>query len=321
MGRRYSPVCCASARASLLEIGAQGDGFAEKLVALAGVAGDDAQRQLDHVRRLQLGRGDVVQHVGRMLHPRGRGGELDDAGGHDVAQGGEREIGAGVVGLVHDDDGPAQPQHVHQGGLGFAVGAGQQVGEAFGGHVQQMLGEGAVLVVDLAAGGVLDAEGLDGGDDDHGLPFDRGAREAERFLDGDDFDRAARQLQGAAVGMARVAQRVGGLVEDGVAGDEPEHHAALGVEQIGHGQAGRVAGEQRLAAAGGHAQADVGHPMRQSCHRHREVGHGRLAVAKLDGLERRLGPALPRALAEEVPQRIEHAHLVVFEDDHDTLIS
>src|SRR5712692_6775510 len=101
-------------RRELFEVGAQGDGFGEQLVALARVPRDDAQRQFYHVRRFQLRCRDVMQHVRRVLRPRGRGGELDDARRQYVAERGEGKVGARVVRLVYDDNGPAQPQHVHQ---------------------------------------------------------------------------------------------------------------------------------------------------------------------------------------------------------------
>ncbi len=71
------------------QIRAQRDGIGQQLIALAGMARDDAQRQLDHVGGFELRCRDAVQDVGGMFGARGCGGELDDAGGQHVAQRGE----------------------------------------------------------------------------------------------------------------------------------------------------------------------------------------------------------------------------------------
>jgi hypothetical protein len=41
--------------------------------------------------------------------------------------------------------------------------------------------------------------------------------------------------------MARVAQRIGGLVENRVARHKPENHRAFGAHKIRHGQSRRMA--------------------------------------------------------------------------------
>ena len=160
--------------------------------------------------------------------------------------------------------GPAQPEHVDQRRFRFSIRAGQQVRQPVGGHVQQMLGKRAVLVINLPPGRILHAESLNRRHDDDGLSLDRRAGQPQRFFNRHHLHRAARQFQCAAVGMARIAQRVGGLVENRVAGHEPKHDGAVGAQQFRHGESGGVAGQQGFSAAGRHAQADIRHLRRQA---------------------------------------------------------
>ena len=71
-------------------------------------------RQLDHLLRLQLHGGNAVQHVARGFFGIRRCGQFEDAAGIECGQRGERQIGAVVVRLVHDQERPAQTQHVGQ---------------------------------------------------------------------------------------------------------------------------------------------------------------------------------------------------------------
>ena len=54
-------------QSEFFEVGAKRDGLGQKLIALARVAGDYAKRELNHVGGFQLGGGDVLEHVGRIL--------------------------------------------------------------------------------------------------------------------------------------------------------------------------------------------------------------------------------------------------------------
>jgi len=60
-----------------------------------------------------------------------------------------------------------------------------------------------------------------------------------------------------AVGMGAVFERGKGLFENGVGRDEPEHNGAVGLHQFALDPADSMASHERLAASGGHAQADV----------------------------------------------------------------
>ncbi len=226
------------------------------------------------------------------------------------------------MGFVHDDDGPAQPQHVDQRGFRVAVRAFPQIVAAVGGDVREVFEKNAVLIVDLAPGRVFHPKRLEGRNDDHGLPVHRGARQTQGFLDGNHFHRAAGRFQRPAVGVARIAQRGGGLVENGVAGHQPQHHCPFGVQEFVHRQPGGVTGQQGFPAAGRHAQTDIRHSGRQAGYRHGEVRYGLLhVVAQLHRLKGRFGASVFRALAEKITQRAEHSFLIVLEGDHDTLIS
>src|SRR5438309_1435965 len=128
-----------------------------------------------------------------------------------------------------------------------------------------MLGESGVLSVHFAAGCVFDTERLDSGNNDNRLAVNGGTRKLKGFFDSYDLDRTAGQIQCAAVGMARIAERIRGLIENGVARYEPENHGALGAKQFGHGKTGGVTSQQRLAAAGGHTQTNVRHASSEAC--------------------------------------------------------
>src|SRR6185437_14310962 len=103
-----------------------------------------------------------------------------------------------------------------------------------------MVGERAVLLINLASRGIFDAERLNGGHDYHGLPFDRSTGEPERLFDCHYFDHPAGQLQCAAVWMSWITQCVGGLVENRIAWYQPEDHGPLGPHKFPLGQPSRV---------------------------------------------------------------------------------
>ena len=87
-----------------------------------------------------------------------------------------------------------------------------------------MLRKVAVLAVHLAPCGILDTEALYRRDDDDGLPLNGRTREMQCLFDGHHLDRAARQFQRATVGVARVAQSINRLDQDGIARHKPEYH-------------------------------------------------------------------------------------------------
>ena len=77
-----------------------------------------------------------------------------------------------------------------------------------------------------------------------------------------------------------------------------------------------MAGEERLAAARGDAQADVGHLGPEPRRDRREVGHRRAVVGELHFLECLGHWNATRDLVEKLAQRGEHTALVVLEGDH-----
>ncbi len=86
--------------------------------------------------------------------------------------------------------------------------------------------------------------------------------QAQRFFNRHHFHRTARQFQRAAIRMARIAQRVGGLVQNRVARHQPENHRALGAHEIPswpvppHGRPARFC-RRRSARAGRHRASAV----------------------------------------------------------------
>ena len=223
--------------------------------------------------------------------------------------------------LVDNHHRTAQPQHVHQRRLRLAIRARQQIVQPVGRHVQQMFGKRSVLVIHLAPGRVRRAKRLYRRNNHHRLAFHRRTRQPQRFLDGHHLHRAARQLQRAAIRMARIAQRIGGLIQYGIARHQPQHHRTLGAHEIVDRQPRRVARQQRLAAAGRHTQAHIRHLTRQPRHVDRQIRHGRRRIAQLHCLVGALRLAVARALLEKITQRFEYPFLIILESNHGAIMS
>ena len=112
------------------------------------------------------------------------------------------------------------------------------------------------------------------------------------------------KFQRPPVRMSWIAERVGGLVKNGVAGHEPENNGAFGVQQLRHGDARRVAREQGLAAARRHPQADIRHTRRKARGADRDVWGKRLVVLEKGRFEMPLPGAHPSNSGERNPAAI-----------------
>ncbi len=109
-----------------------------------------------------------------------------------------------------------------------------------------------MIGVDLAAPRVLHPEGLDGGDDHAGVLGEVMGADHLEIRDVEHPHPAAEgRVQTAAIGVARVAQRLDRLGLDRVARDHPQHQRALGLKVFLRREPHRLGRQQRLAAAGG----------------------------------------------------------------------
>ena len=278
------------------------DGVAAELL------GPKQDRQLDHVRRLQAGGRHLVQHVAVRG---GRGGQLQHARGGKAAEGLEGEVGAGVVGLVDDHRRPVHPQHVGEARLRRVLALGRQLGQGLpllGGESLEVVLQLPVGLVDLAALGVLRAEGLDRGDDHHALRLQRRAAEVQGGLDVADGEAALEgPLQLQPVRVPAVPQGVDRLLHDLGAGGEPEDRARFPLaHDLEHGPH-RPGGDGGLPAAGGHLEADVGHP--------RQIRRLAVRTAGRVLLERHFRADFAAPL-EVGPERVDRLLLVVLEERH-----
>ena len=68
-----------------------------------------------------------------------------------------------------------------------------------------------------------------------------------------------RLAQCQVVGVAAVFQRPNGLLANRLAGHQPQNHAVLGAQKVGINEQHAFCCQPGLAAAGGHAQAEVRH--------------------------------------------------------------
>ena len=89
-------------------------------------------------------------------------------------------------------------------------------------------------------------------------PVSSVTREIARLVHVEHGDGAEIALQRLAIRVAAVAQRGQRLGADGVGRGQPEHQGLFGVEKFLGQDARAVCGDQRLAAASGDANADVG---------------------------------------------------------------
>ena len=256
---QWPQVGCAAAMlfvCQLLQFGAAGDRIAQALLPVRFRLQQD--RQLDHLLGLQLRRAHAVQYVaGHLFHVR-RGGQFHDAAGIEALEGGETDLGAGVVRLVDDQERAAQAQHVGQRIRGRTIGLFQQDVALRRREAVEMLHQRAAGLVNLQPFGLVAAESLHRGNDHHCGRIQRGPRQRFGFVQVHHRHRAG-QLQRVMVGMGGMTQRLQGLLADGVAGHQPQDHAVLAAQQVRVDQRHRARCEEGLAAAGGHAQAEVGH--------------------------------------------------------------
>ncbi len=183
IGRIYSPVSASSALAAShqhpLAIQRSAHGLGPFPVRC------QADGHLDHLFRFQLGGGNGVEDVGRVLAPLGlvlglrRGGQLQDQRRAEPCQRAERQIAAAVMRLIHDHHGPVQAQKVGQRRHRTAC-ALYQIKRRFllFGQAGEVIHQRARVFIDLQALGVflaafiLTAEGLNGGHDHHRPAFD-----------------------------------------------------------------------------------------------------------------------------------------------------
>ncbi len=218
-----------------------------------------ADRQLDHRVALELGCADAVQDVAWRIACR-RSGELDNAGRVEPCKSLEGKWRARVVRLIHDDNRLAEVECVGKRWdrlVGILVAF-----ESFGGfrrYVFEMACDIAVLLVYLALVRLANARSGESRDYDHGLAVVYAALQVLRFPYVHNANTSIkRRVKRLPVGVCAIPERGKRLILDRVGWHEPENRAPfLAQEALGRHR-DRVAGHEGLAAAGGHAQTDIG---------------------------------------------------------------
>ena len=241
----------------LRRLGQHGAGFDGAVHrVLPGVVLGKHDGQLDHVGALEFLGADAVQDV-RFRARRCR--ELDHGARVHPRLHVARQAGDGVVRLIDDHQGPVEVQQVGKGKLHGAAVQPFQARQRWRqrGEVRLHL---LIVGVYLAPLGALDAQRLNGADHQAAAipqvvrPDVGEVRNVEH-----PHPAVKRRVQYLPVRMTRVLQRLDRLPADGVARHQPQRQRIVlldpGVAGNGHG----MRGEDGLAAAGGQAQADVGH--------------------------------------------------------------
>ena len=95
--------------------------------------------------------------------------------------------------------------------------------------------------------------------------------------------------------MPRIAQSIRRLFKNRIAGNEPEHHRALGLKQFRHRQAARVTRQECFAAAGGNTETNIRHFRFEPACRDRNVRDNLTTVFLQHPLKRPAGATLPGA--------------------------
>ena len=235
---------------------------------LPGLVLIQADGQLDHLLRLQLRGANGVEDVA--LGMRGRG-ELDDGGRVHARLHLARQAGHRLVRLIHDHQRAMEVEQVGEG-IAYVVRVAPYPLCHLGTerlqprdplrHVREQRLQRLVVRIDLAPLCVLHAQRLDGGDEHAQVP-----RQVGRGQPGEigDVEHAHRLTEGGSqrltIVMARVVQRVHGLPADRRGRHQPQHRRIVAPDPRIARDRDAVRGEQRLAAAGGQAQADIGHPL------------------------------------------------------------
>lgn len=248
------------------QCGAGIDGAVHRV--LPGVMLGQHDRQLDHFLQLQFLRRHAVQDVGIEA---GSGGEFDDGAWVDARLHVAGQAGDGVVRLVHDHQGA---MGVHQVGEGELHPAAVQPFQSRcrGGEAGEMRLHVLVMGIDLAALGVGNAQRLNGADDDAKLVADVVRAQLGEVGNVENTDAAAKSfVQGAAIGVAGILQRLHRLAADDVGRHQPQYQRIVLLDPGIAGNTDGMGSQDRLAAAGGQAQADIG--------RVRQFGQRRIGAA------------------------------------------
>ena len=235
-----------------LELAPQQDGILHDL-ALALAAVDD-YGQLHHLLVLELPRG----HAGDDVRPLSRRrGELQDEAGVEVAQYLERQAALRVVRLVHHNDGVRACEGRDERRV---VGALDVAGLPGPSLVLRELRERRVLREGAAP--VLVLKGVVRKDEHGELVLDGRAAEGappKAVLLVQDLDPVGEvAVERHAQGVRGVAQLPERLLQDFLARHEPDHGVRGAVRKLLADDVQGVGGDVRLAAPGGHLDADLG---------------------------------------------------------------
>ena len=209
---------------------------------------------------LQLPGRDAVQDVAEWAaSPVARGGgEFDDRARVHPRLHLPGEAGDRVVRLVHDHQRAVDVQQVRERELDPAAFQPFETGRGLGDGGEVWL-QVLVVGVDLAALGALDPQRLDGADHDAAVVAEIVRPDMGEVRDVEYAHPAGEVfVQRLPVGMAGVLERLDGLQANGVGRHQPEHQGMVLLDPVVAGDGDGVGAEERLAASGGQAQADVG---------------------------------------------------------------
>ena len=291
-------------------------------------------RQLDHVLGFQFARGHAVQHVGLLRHR--RGGQLEDGAGRNPRKRGKGGVGLGVVGLVDHDDRPRQRQQIGQRMLDPPEVGGAQKGLArfveiglrhpfehprvgsgdLRFEVLEMRVELFAESVDVAALRLLDAKALHRRDQHDGAAAEVLRRQRGRGVELEHRQRLPiSRLECRAVRVPGGLQRAQGLVTDGGRRHQPQRHRKVGGTPFAGHQRNRVCRQQRLAAAGGDAQAHAGHLAERVAAVGQRLHRGRPVLGSHFGRPGVVQRSIGACSGQEAAQAVEGLRLVGLEGE------
>ena len=191
----------------------------------------------------------------------GRRSQFHHATGAEPRQHVEGQFGAAVMRLIHDHEGPTQPQHISQRIRNRSLRAfafTQQFIALRGRQIVEMVHQCAAGLINLAAFFLFHLKRLSGGDDDRGGSVQRGAGHALGFFQIQHGDRPG-FAQSCVVRVIAVFQSLERLLANRLVGRQPQNHAVFTPQQMGIGKLNALGRQPGFAAAGGHAQAEVRH--------------------------------------------------------------
>src|SRR6476619_6422372 len=111
--------------------------------------------------------------------------------------------------------------------------------------------------------------------------------------------------------MPRIPQGIGGLIENGIAGHEPQYDRMVGSHEIMEGQPCGITCKQSLTTACWHAKANVRHSRLQPRNRHWKIRRSVAKHTSSDLTESMVRISVACYHAKEVAQRVKYPCLII----------